>query len=446
MYKENTICFRNKKFSTMDEFKNIIELEVPSGFFIDEFIDMLKNISIDWNNFFYCEALLHQRPLNYNCTDSREDGLALGHFGFNPEPYSPWFRIKDMLHCEMLLAELNLVEAIKYSPFSMPAITAISSYYMEDRGDTHALFSVYTDLINHYERKHSNSTNLKQSFFQITAKPLCDCADIHSNGGLRRSITRFLSNNEVFLENWGLFKTASARYRIPLYESYHYYIMYCYFHGDISFEKIINMNNQLIKECMSASPTKAISYRITTYKNNKIFRLQKLNLLARYHKHLTSAKYLHEFKAAFPSIVNPLEFINNLFFNIDFINKYLMSDWNDCYIFINHVLEAAIIMKEHSYGLQYFEKNMQNLASFIKTPFHAYTDIPSMAMLKDDLCKFDNNMNRIESDILSQLDHNSYYAKYYATTADCLLEEMDFINYILKHTSFLSKIFSESLY
>ena len=103
------------------------------------------------------------------------------------------------------------------------------------------------------------------------------------------------------------------------------------------------MNNQLIKEYMSASPTKAISYRITTYKNNKIFRLQKLNLLARYHKHLTSAEYLHKFKSAFPSIVNPLEFMNNLFFNIDFIDKYLMSDWSDCYVFINHVLDAAII-------------------------------------------------------------------------------------------------------
>lgn len=419
MYKQNTLSIGTENFSTIEELRHYLMKNVNINASLDELEAQLKKSSDQWDTYFLVEHLLCQKASPCNFLAPRTDGLALGYYGCNSESYKHWYFINDMLQGELLLAELNFIEAIKYSSYSMTAITAISGFYMEklEGCSTHdALFLAYEQLLNSCpERKSINGSDLAQPFFQINKKPLFAIADAHANGGLRKSISSFLTNNYDFLLNWGLHKTLSSRYRIPIYESYLFYIMYCYWKRAITKEQLIEINNQYVAKFASNSFTKKIKCRTTLYHINQIFRLLKVNIIQKYYDHFISDKYLQKLTKSFSTINDPKGFIDRTFFNSNFVDKFIQSDWSDCYIFIKHILDYAIVVPEDISGdpIDYFESKVKKLSDFIETPLHSYIDEPLIAILKKDLLLLRSNLNGIESHILAQLDQNAYISEYY---------------------------------
>lgn len=438
VYKRNSLCINNNSFSDMPSLLTFLNKNAITGLSLSTSEDYLKKAFPKWDRYFLAEHILNQTPSpTQHYLAPRTDGLALGHYGFNPLPYQHWYHIDEMVQSELLLKELVFIEALKYSNFYVNAVPCFSCYYLEEPLKDKDTIIKHELPLNEWQKYQNDlSHNQLQVFFQQDVKHPSKYYCAHSSGGLRKNVSTFLKDNTDFLSSHGLHKIGK-RYVIPVFETYHLYLLYLYWKGKLPYEAIINANNSLIERLIDAKLPDKILYTTMIYKNNSIFYINRIKNIERYYQLFTDKCYLEKLHKFFSGVNSDL--IRKLLFSPELVKNSLMGDWPDYHIFIKHMLDY-IIIDDQANGEEIFKK-LYELTEFISTPLHIYLDKLFVSLLRQDIQKWGNNFDIIESKIFAELMNNPYFKEYYLTPISTNLLNLEMME-IFPFNSLWSLIFS----
>lgn len=441
MYSGNSLVLDNHSFNNFKQLYFFLKEQSDSNSQVELFLEYLENKS-DCNldmalecsikkaypildKYFLTEHILYQVAIPvsvYIYPPTKDQEQTWAYNSIDPIKYSHWYDILDILKGEVLLKELFFIEALKYSPYYVFGIPHLD-YVLADSNDTN-YYALYKAFLKNCT-KIKNPTNCSDDFFTIHMKSSLRCTNTHSNGNLRKKMKDFFSVNQQLLSKYGLFKTSTEKYSIPVYESYLFRLLFHIWTEDIRTDTLIKTNNELV-QCLSnknLTTSDRVPLLMTLFKNQSIFQAGKINIIQKYYELFTSEDYIYRLKQI-SNCINE-EFIQYIFFDNTFINKFLQSDWPDCYIFIKQMLDSTIMYNNPlANATHYFQKKIVSVFSLMDIPFEKYLNDLFIARLWKDLelCLNEpqnpNILNSLETTIVDNLLKNNYFTTYYATPGE----------------------------
>lgn len=422
MYWGNHVQIGNKYFS---KYQDIISFLKDGSYFSYFRLENIESYMRADNFFDQCylnESLAAQCPNINNYPISLNPVVSLGpvtlspisHHKSNPNDSSHWYKISDMIEAELLLAELDALESIKYCSSVANASTWIAHYKLESQNDKTYLLD-YNRLLKYASRINDIDIDINdkgQDILNQIVRPSANSADIHGSGGRKKGVRDFLQKHEVMFTSLGLHKKTN-RYYIPIYELHLLLSSYALSRKILPYFELEQHLTHPMKN--NESLTKEASYYLLPHQADRVFSIYKLNTIFAYYNIMTSNAYLERFATTFPHINNPSEFLSDLFFNFDFISNYLQSDWKDCFIFIKNSIDCAVKFKQTTNFPveQYLAKERDKILQLMSTPFRCLWAPILENRLGYSLSLQNYNIESLQTNITAKLLDNHYFQKYY---------------------------------
>lgn len=417
MYSNNSLYIGNHQFHTCKDIASFLNGSVSSP------NNRTPERNLYWDKFDMHNRIVRQQEFRLGTTHT----------------------LQDIIDAEIDLAKLNVLENIKYTPFTSTGSSILNSLilsYEEHPSLVIKTFQQYlrdcnawTNLLTppDIEFQQYNITTHQRNYYDNGK------AEIRGNGGRRNSFNKFFKNNELTLQQLGIHKHGNS-FCFPLSETYYLFYFYQITQQKQSFATLYDLANPV-------NYTNDVDYFLFPYRINKLISLNKLQYTLHFYDFTFSEEsslltLIEEFFPASKKHIEIVTFIKNTFFDPEFLTSYFISDWPDCpTIIIDEVLswfrthhsgfyDRKLLLDNNDQRLlsNYFQKPLLNYAQktllnlrtelleAFSTSFYSIISPKIDVQLIQDLQEHHFEIESLEKCLCNRLSNNAYFTSYYWST------------------------------